>query len=167
MLRLIIISITTLIATVQVYSQESTWSQIQGDILSNNCVLCHYAGSSFARQSGLVLTQDVAYENLVNVQPRNSSAAADSLVRISSEGGMMGLGKSFLWEKVNAPDQLHFFDNHPNYGAIMPFGLPYLTFGELAFPRRSGRVPPPWTGARCRCAHGVRVPRAPDRGPGP
>ena len=35
---------------------RATWETIQQDILNINCVGCHTAGSSFARQSGLILT---------------------------------------------------------------------------------------------------------------
>ena len=135
MLRFLAVSVTLIMSAIQLYAQESTWSRIQGKILNNNCIIYHYAGSSFARQSGLVLTQDVAYENLVDVEPRNRSAAEDSLLKVSSEGGIMGLGFSFLWDKINAPDQLHLFNDHPNYGAIMPLGLSYLTNSELSFIR--------------------------------
>ncbi|HEV8538213.1 MAG TPA: T9SS type A sorting domain-containing protein, partial [Bacteroidota bacterium] len=48
-------------------------------------------------------------------------------------GGLPGLAKSFLWEKVNAPEQEHFYTDHPLYGSIMPLGMPYLTNGELEF----------------------------------
>ena len=45
------------------YAQDrSTWQVIQEDIWNPNCVECHVAGSTFAEQSGLVLTADEAYE---------------------------------------------------------------------------------------------------------
>ena len=111
---------------------DSTWSLIQHTILNNNCVTCHRAGQSFATQSDLILTEDVAYNQLLDVLPKNTAARADSLKRVSSVGGFPGLHQSFLWEKINAPEQLHFYDDHPNYGAIMPLGLPVLTNGELS-----------------------------------
>jgi hypothetical protein len=110
----------------------STWSLIQHTILNNNCVVCHRSGESFATQSDLILTEDVAYNQLLDVLPHNSAARADRLRRVSSVGGSPGLNQSFLWEKINAPEQFHFYDDHPNYGAIMPLGLPPLTNGELA-----------------------------------
>jgi len=113
----------------------STWGKIQERILNQNCIECHVRGSSFANQSGLVLTADSSYGNLVDVRPRNAAAGADSLVRVSSRGGLIGLAKSFLWEKIDAPNQDHFYTDHPYYGSLMPLGRPYLTNGELAFIR--------------------------------
>ncbi len=122
--------------SIEIPAQEiSTWETIQLEILNKNCISCHQSGTSFARQSGLVLTEDVAYSNLIAVPAKNTAAAADGLVRVSSEGTIAAPKKSFLWEKVNAPEQDHFFIDHPNYGAIMPLGLPFLTNGELAFIR--------------------------------
>ena len=40
---------------------------------------------------------------------------------------------SFLWEKINVPDEEHFHSEHPFYGELMPLGAPYLTNGELSF----------------------------------
>ena len=114
-------------------AQSDTWSVIQERILNRNCISCHNAGSSFVRQSGLVLTSDVAYTNLIDVTPKNPAAAADGLVRVSSAGDLSAPQKSFLWEKINAPEQSHFYQDHPDYGAMMPLGLPPLTNGELAF----------------------------------
>ena len=111
----------------------STWTQIQRDILNPNCTSCHSAGTSFARQSGLVLTDDVAFAQLVDAGPRNSAAQSDRLARVSRAGGLPGLEKSFLWEKINAPQQDHFYSDHPHYGALMPLGQPFLTNGQLEF----------------------------------
>ena len=115
--------------------ETSTWEVIQHDILATNCVSCHTAGTSFARQSDLVLTSDAAYDQLLNVAPANRTAAADGLVRVSDQG-LAGLFRSYLWEKINAPDQEHFYADHSSYGEIMPVGRPPLTNGELEFIRR-------------------------------
>jgi hypothetical protein len=124
-------------ATVQLAQDEpSTWEQIQRTILNRQCTTCHLTGSSFARQSGLVLQEDVAYEQLVEAAPRNAAAAADGLVRVSSRGGLPGLLRSFLWEKINAEEQDHFYSDHPHYGALMPLGQPSLTRGELELIRQ-------------------------------
>ncbi len=111
----------------------STWAQIQRDVLNPNCTSCHSAGTSFARQSGLVLTDDVAFAQLVDAEPRNTAAQTDRLVRVSRLGGLPGMEKSFLWEKINAPQQDHFYSDHPHYGALMPLGQPFLTNGQLDF----------------------------------
>lgn len=114
---------------------EDTWTTIQHGILGGNCSSCHSAGTSFATQSGLVLTPDVAYDELINELPKNSAALADGLRRVSTAGGQVGLHQSFLWEKINAPEQEHFYADHPGYGSLMPLGRPPLTNGELAFIR--------------------------------
>ena len=110
----------------------STWDIIQTVILDKNCVECHVAGASFATQSDLVLTSSVAYSQLVNRAPKNPVALADGLTLVGTEG-LASVDKSFLWEKINAPDQAHYFDDHPGYGALMPLGKPPLTNGELEF----------------------------------
>ncbi|NNF07693.1 MAG: hypothetical protein HKN21_13100 [Candidatus Eisenbacteria bacterium] len=109
----------------------STWEAIQSRILSPKCAAaCHTAGTSFARQSDLVLTPDVAYEQLVNRTPNNQAANDDGLLLVGTKG-LESLSTSFLWEKINAPNQSHFYDSHPFYGAIMPLGSDVLTNGEL------------------------------------
>ena len=114
-------------------SQSATWEIIQEQILDVNCIQCHVEGSSFATQSGLVLTADQAYDNLIDVVPKNASAAADGLVHVSSVGGLPAPHMSYLWEKINATNQEHYYADHPEYGALMPLGLPPLTNGEIAF----------------------------------
>ncbi len=118
---------------IQIISAQtpSTWNVIQRNILDKQCISCHTAGTTFANQSGLVLTQDAAYQQLVDVPPKNSSALKDSLMRVSSKGSFPGIAKSFLWEKVDASQQSHFNNDHPYYGAIMPLGGNFLTKGEL------------------------------------
>lgn len=129
------------------HEADSTWDLIQTKIFAGQCVSCHTAGASFGRQSGLVLTPDVAYEQLVGAAPTNAAARADGLLRVSDLGqGMPGLLKSYLWEKINAPDQQHFYGDHPYYGEIMPFGGKPLTNGELAFIRAWIEAGAPATG---------------------
>ncbi len=111
---------------------SSTWNVIQASILNNNCVECHVAGASFARQSDLILTANVAYSQLVNRTPNNAAARADGLTLVGTEG-LASVGKSFFWEKINAPDQEHYFDDHAGYGSLMPLGKPSLTNGELEY----------------------------------
>ena len=125
--------------------ETSTWDAIQHDIFASNCVSCHSAGTSFARQSGLVLTPDLAYSQLINIAPRNAAAAQDGLVLLSDEG-LAGLFKSYLWEKINAPDQAHFYADHPAYGEQMPLGRPPLTNGQLEFIRQWIRAGAPEEG---------------------
>jgi hypothetical protein len=130
-IRIVILILSVVITSTSV-ADDTTWHTIQSHVLGQNCTNCHSTGTSFARQSGLVLTEDEAYNQLVDVAPKNSAANADGLSRVSSVGGLPGLAQSFFWEKVNAPEQDHFYQDHPSYGAIMPFGSPSLTNGELA-----------------------------------
>ena len=111
---------------------NSTWGSIQTLILDKNCIECHVAGGSFARQSDLILTSNVAYSQLADRMPNNATARADGLTLLGTEG-LASVDKSFLWEKINAPNQEHYFDDHPGYGALMPLGKPSLTNGELEY----------------------------------
>ena len=114
---------------------HDTWDIIQESIWNPKCTMCHVSGSSFSEQSGLILTQDVAYEELINVMPQNPHAAEDGLELVGTNG-IASLYSSFLWEKINAPNYEHFYEDHPEYGSVMPMGLDFLTNGELEFIRQ-------------------------------
>ena len=116
-------------------SPKSTWDIVQEKIITPSCSNCHVTGSMMTKQSGLDLSQDDSYSKLVGVPPKNISAKNDGLVIISNEGGMKGLSKSYLWEKINAYDREHFLSDHPDYGQMMPPGQNYLTDGQLQFVR--------------------------------
>ena len=112
--------------------ETSTFDIIQADIFEANCVSCHTAGTSFALQSGLVLTKDEAFAQLVDRMPNNPAARNDGLVLVGSKG-LESIPKSFLWEKINTPNFEHFYADHPLYGELMPLGGLSLTNGELRF----------------------------------
>jgi hypothetical protein len=114
---------------------RDSWKIVQEDIFASNCVDCHTVGTSFANQSDLLLTPDVAYDQLMNHPVNNQSALDNNLERLGTEG-LSSLYKSFLWEKINAPDKEHFYGEHPHYGSLMPLGMPYLTNGQLEFIRQ-------------------------------
>ena len=114
---------------------HDTWDVIQESIWNPKCTMCHVSGSSFAEQSGLILTEDVAYEELINVTPKNPHAAEDGLELVGTNG-IASLYSSYLWEKINAPNYEHFYEDHPEYGSIMPMGLDFLTNGELELIRQ-------------------------------
>jgi len=116
-------------------SYESTYELIQAEIWDKNCISCHTAGTSFAKQSQLVLTKDVSYDQLVNRPPANTAALADGLLLVGNKG-LESLSKSFLWEKLNALDLEHFYTDHPEYGSLMPLGGDFLRNGELEFIRK-------------------------------
>ena len=133
-----IIDILDIIMTIDIilggeYTGLSTWEIIQEEIFNESCISCHVEGNFYAEQSSLILTEDLAYEELINIIPTNSSAEEDGMVIISNDGGLLGLQKSYLWEKIDIWDQEHYYADHPNYGALMPMGGPYLTQGELDF----------------------------------
>ena len=111
---------------------EETWDLIQENIFTPNCVGCHESGTYFAEVSGLVLTADSAYLQLVDVPNKNIYANDDGFVRVSSSGGIFGLSSSFLWEKINVLNEEHFNSDHPYYGELMPLGSYSLTNGQLA-----------------------------------
>ena len=115
--------------------KEDTWSIIQEKILDTKCVSCHVDGSTFAKQSGLILTSDVSYNNLIDKTPTNNAAAADDL-KLLETSGLESLYNSFLWEKINAPNQEHYYAEHPEYGEIMPPGDAPLTNGEIEYIRQ-------------------------------
>lgn len=111
---------------------RSTYEVIQTEIWDKNCVSCHQAGTSFAKQSDLILTRDVSYQQLVNQPPANAAARRDSLVRVGDQG-LRSIYNSYLWEKINWPDFAHYYDDHPDYGELMPQAGQSLTNGELRF----------------------------------
>ena len=70
---------------------EDTWTIIIEDILSPRCTSCHTSGTYFAQLSGLVLTPDSAYAQLIDAPTTNIYANQDGLTQINSEGGMYAL----------------------------------------------------------------------------
>jgi hypothetical protein len=113
----------------------SSYEIIQGEIWDQTCISCHVSGSSFARQSDLILTADVSYAQLINRPPKNTAALEDGLMLVGDKG-LESLYESFLWEKINAPDQEHFYADHPGYGSQMPLGGDPLTNGQIEFIRQ-------------------------------
>jgi len=103
-------------------------------------------GSAIETQSNLNLSFSMAYSELIGIRPKNKAALEDGLIRVSSEGGMKGLTQSYLWEKINAYDQDHFLNDHPEYGQLMPPGGNFLTDGELQFIRQWIEAGAPETG---------------------
>ena len=126
--------------------ETSTWNIIQEEILVSSCLNCHASETTITKQSGLDLTNDEAYSEMVNVVPKNIAAKEDGLVIVSNEGGMKGLAKSFLWEKINAYDREHYLSDHPEYGQMMPPGENFLSDGQLQFVRAWIEAGAPETG---------------------
>ncbi|MFT6855269.1 MAG: hypothetical protein ACJA0X_001243 [Cyclobacteriaceae bacterium] len=121
--------------TIPISSYNSSYELIQKEIWDVSCVSCHSSGMSFANQSNLILTEDASYSQLLNREPDNEAAKEDGLLLVGDEG-LSSLYTSFLWEKINAPDQEHFYSDHPQYGSIMPLGGDPLTNGQLEYIRQ-------------------------------
>ncbi|MEQ8550842.1 MAG: hypothetical protein RIC03_23200 [Cyclobacteriaceae bacterium] len=113
----------------------SSYELIQKEVWDVSCISCHKTGSSFATQSDLVLTENASYAQLINRTPDNQAAKEDGLLLLGNDG-LPSLYNSFLWEKINAPNQEHFYSDHPQYGSIMPLGGDPLTNGQLEFIRQ-------------------------------
>ena len=132
-----VIDIVNLVSIILTNSDtRDTWQIINEDIITPKCAMCHYEGSFYAETSDLILTEDIAYQQLINRTPDNQSAAENGLQLLSDEGGLLGLLSSFFWEKININNEAHFYSDHPQYGQIMPVGGPYLNNGELKFVER-------------------------------
>ncbi|MEP6998917.1 MAG: hypothetical protein ABI969_00465 [bacterium] len=115
----------------------ASFAQIQTTILTPSCATsnCHVGSSA---QAGLVLTADVAYENLVGVKPVNPNAIADGLKRV-----MIGKpDSSLLYHKLVFPPGHHAHD----YGNPMPTGTAGLSNGQLEFVRQWIAAGAPKTG---------------------
>ncbi len=112
---------------------RDSWQIINEDIITPKCGICHYEGSFYSELSNLILTEDVAYQQLINRTPDNQSASENGLQLLSNQGGLLGLLLSYFWEKINISNEVHFYSEHPQYGEIMPLGGPFLNNGELDF----------------------------------
>jgi hypothetical protein len=106
---------------------EGTFAQIQRQILTPSCATagCHVGSTA---QGQLVLSADVAYEQLVGVAPSNPSALRDGLRRVTA-------GKpdsSLLFHKLITPPGHHTAD----YGNPMPSGTAGLSVGQVEYVRQ-------------------------------
>ncbi|GAB3993293.1 hypothetical protein GCM10028807_28170 [Spirosoma daeguense] len=123
-------------------SEESTFNLIQQKILTPSCATsgCHASQSdaSFV-QHGLVLAAGVAYENLVNVDPKNTNAKADGLKRVKPFASL----ESLLYHKLNLSASHH---SGKQYGNLMPLGSSELPNGQIEFIRRWIEAGAPKTG---------------------
>lgn len=119
---------------------EGTFARIQREILTPQCAGCHTSGSSGARQSGLVLTADSAYQQLVGVASAQLVARADGFQRVKPYRA----DSSLLYHKVAWLPGHHSRD----YGNLMPMGTTQgLSAGQLEYLRRWIEAGAPRTGA--------------------
>jgi len=108
--------------------KKDTWAIIQDNILTPSCALsgCHSSNTDATySQHNLVLTAGVAYDNLINKPSKNAAANAGGVLRVKP-GDYLG---SLLYHKTDCQSTHH----TANYGATMPIGGQYLTFGQIEF----------------------------------
>lgn len=124
-------------------TDASSFDLIQQRIFTPSCALsgCHASAqdASFA-QHGLVLTADVAYQNLAGVSPKNTNALNDGLKRVKA----FASSQSLLYYKLNSAAIHH---SGQQYGNPMPLGGQSLTDGQIEFVRRWIEAGAPKTGS--------------------
>ena len=106
---------------------ESSFDQLQTKILTPSCAItgCHASKNDATfSQHELILEKNVAFANLVNINPKNANALTDGLLRVKPGEPEESL---FL-------HKLHLYDHHTkDYGNPMPLGLTKLSSGQLEF----------------------------------
>jgi Copper type II ascorbate-dependent monooxygenase, C-terminal domain len=111
----------------------ASFALLQQKILTTSCATqgCHASekDASF-NQHGLVLTDGVAYQNLVGVAPKNSSALTDGLKRVTAFNSL----QSLLYHKLSPDAASHHAGKQ--YGNPMPLGSNLLSAGQVEFVRR-------------------------------
>ena len=106
-----------------------SFARMQRDIFDASCTSCHRSGDPNARLSGLVLTADSSYQQLVGVLASQSTARADGMLRVRPFKG----DSSLLYHKLAWTPGHHGHD----YGPLMPMGTTQgLTTGQLEYVRR-------------------------------
>jgi len=118
---------------------EGSFARIQRDIFNPSCVSCHKTGDAHARQSGLVLTADSSYQQLVGVASLQRTAKANGLLRIRA----FRSDSSLLYHKLAWVPGHHSVD----YGNLMPMGTTQgIPAGQLEYIRRWIEAGAPRTG---------------------
>ena len=121
----------------------ASFDLMQQKILTPSCATsgCHASekDGTFV-QHGLVLAENVAYQNLVGVDPKNKNAKADGLKRVKAFASM----ESLLYHKLNVTAAHH---GGKQYGNPMPMGGQTLSDGQIEFVRRWIEAGAPKTGS--------------------
>jgi Copper type II ascorbate-dependent monooxygenase, C-terminal domain len=127
-----------------VVAEKASFELLQSRILTPTCATsgCHASeqDGSF-KQHGLVLTETVSYDNLVNKDPKNPNALADKLKRVVPFYSF----SSLLYHKLNWDGAGH--HGNKDYGLPMPLGNTALSKGQLEFVRRWIEAGAPRTGS--------------------
>lgn len=126
-------------STNQPSNAAGSFAQLQATVLTPSCAVsgCHVTASASA-SGNLVLSADVAYDNLVNVSPDNLAAKRDGLKRVTP-------GKpdsSLLFQKVVLALAAH----NGEYGNVMPVGNQAIPQGQVDFLRKWIEAGAPRTG---------------------
>jgi hypothetical protein len=112
-----------------VVGADATFSRIQRDILDPQCAGCHTSGNTNAKQSGLVLTADSSYQQLVGIASVQGLAKSVGLLRIKA----FKSDSSLFYHKLAWIPGHHSVD----YGNLMPMGTTQgVTAGQLEYIRR-------------------------------
>lgn len=118
---------------------DGTFSRMQREIITPSCAGCHTSGTTFARQSQLVLTADSSYQQLIGVTSLQPIARADGIPRVKA----FRADSSLLYHKLAWVPGHHSRD----YGQLMPMGTTLgLTAGQLEYVRRWIEAGAPRTG---------------------
>lgn len=133
---------TSATTTTAVDNTTASFVLLQRRILTPTCATagCHASDKdSDFLQHGLVLAEGVAYQNLLNVKPKNASALEEGLLRVKPFASL----QSLLYHKLNT-NALHHAGR--SYGNPMPLGSPPLSVGQIEFVRRWIEAGAPQTG---------------------
>ena len=121
----------------------STFDNIQTEILNTSCAIsgCHLSETDGTYlQHGLILKKGSAYQNLINISPKNTTAIQENLKIVSP----FDAENSLLYQK------LLFETSHKslkNFGSIMPLGKDMLFMGQIEYIRRWIEAGAPETGS--------------------
>ena len=126
-------------ATNQPQAASGSFAQLQTSVLTPNCAVsgCHVSASA-AASGNLVLSPDVAYDNLVGAPPSNLAAQRDGLKRVTP----LKPDSSLLFQKIVVALAAH----GGNYGNVMPVGAQALPQGQVDFIRKWIEAGAPRTG---------------------
>ena len=107
----------------------SSFGRLQSTVFTPTCAVsgCHVS-SSAATSGNLVLTADVAYDNLVGARPSNLAAQRDGYRRVVP----FRPDSSLLFQKT----VLALVGQHSEYGNVMPVGAQVLSQGQIEFLRQ-------------------------------
>lgn len=116
----------------ELQEDNSTFGLIQSTVLNTSCAIsgCHLSKSDPAfLQHGLVLEKSVAYDNLINLIPKNQNARNDGMLLVKPFASDVSL----LFHKLHSNSEAH---HTGDYGMPMPLGLELLSQGQVEFIRR-------------------------------